>query len=185
MGLMDFFKKKKENKEPDPLSGLTLDTLKKGYYLDYDMKTWEVLASNTYDWGDNDITYEWQLQCHDDTFFLEMENDDDMLWSLSRKVALRKLDPGIITQLKNGEDAPDTLPFEGKLFYLEATGGGHFHADGAEEGREMIQWCYEDDDGTRFLTIEQWGETDFELSLGKKVEEYQFSDILPSGKTDI
>ncbi len=185
MGIMDFFKKKKTDKGPDPLSGLTLDTLKKGYYLDYDMKTWEVLAVNTYDWGDNDITYEWQLQSHDDTLFLEMENDDEMFWSISRKVPLRKLDQRIITQLKNGEDPPETLPFEGEVFYLEETGGGHFHADGAEQGREMLQWCYEDDDGTRFLTIEQWGETEFELSLGKKVEEYQFSDILPSGKTDI
>lgn len=181
MGLRDFFKKKKDTSAPDPLSGLTLDALKKGYYLDYDMKTWEVVSANTYDWGEGDITYEWQLQCHDDTLFLEMETDDEAFWSVSRKVPLRKLDQRIIQQLKNGDDPPETLPFEGEVFYMEESGGCHFHADGAETGREMFQWSYEDDAGTRYLTIEQWGDTEFELCLGKKVQEYQFSDILPGG----
>ena len=182
MGLMDFFRKKKTPASPDPLSGLTLATLQRGYYLDYDMKTWKVMAVNTYDWGEGDISREWQLQCHDDTIFLEMETDDEPFWSISRKVPLKKLDQHIILQLKSGGDPPPTLPFEGKIFTMEESGGCLFHANDAKEGREMFQWSYEDTSGTRFLTIEQWGEKDFELCLGKKVEEYQFSDILPSGE---
>ena len=38
---------------------------------------------------------------------------------------------------------------------------------------------YEDESGEKYLAIEQWGETEFEASLGQPVEEYQFSDILP------
>ena len=35
------------------------------------------------------------------------------------------------------------------------------------------------DPGKKYLGIEQWGENDFEASLGEPVEEYQFTNILP------
>jgi hypothetical protein len=44
----------------------------------------------------------------------------------------------------------------------------------------MFKWDYADDSGKYSLTIEQWGETDYELSVGREVEEYQFSNILPN-----
>ncbi|MBW2366658.1 MAG: DUF4178 domain-containing protein, partial [Deltaproteobacteria bacterium] len=75
MGLKDFFKKK----QPSDLkiTDLTLSDLKMGYMVDYDLKTWQVTAHNTYDWGDGDLTLEWQLKSHDDTIYLELESDDE------------------------------------------------------------------------------------------------------------
>lgn len=183
MGLFDLFKKKAGSSEPtqDPVSGLTLSSLKKGDYLDYDMKTWQVKAANTYDWGRGDITREWQLESHDDIIFLEMEMDDTPFWSISRKIPLSRLNQRTRSRLTSGEDPPDTLTFEDTLFYLDETGGGHFHADGTNTGRELFQWTYTDDNETRYLTIEQWGEREFELCLGHPVKEYQFTDILPGG----
>ena len=49
-----------------------------------------------------------------------------------------------------------------------------------ETPRELITWEYLDDSERKTLTIEQWGEDDFEASVGEIVEEYQFTDILPT-----
>ena len=76
MGWLDFFKKKKAA-EPDPLKDLNLSNLKVGYLLDYDMQTWQVEAYHYYDWGNGDITHEWQLKSHDDTIYLQRESDDE------------------------------------------------------------------------------------------------------------
>ena len=48
MGFSDLFKKK--NKDTfDPLKDLVLSKLRVGYFVDYDMKTWEVTGYNKYD----------------------------------------------------------------------------------------------------------------------------------------
>jgi len=179
MGLFDFFKKKPGAESVDPISGLTLKKMKTGYYVDYDLNTWQVVSTNRYDWGEGDITHEWQLESHDDTLFLELEPDDEDYWSISRKRPFRSLDEGVRRVITESDDAPDTISFEGKTFSLDETGGALFFKDDAP-GREVFKWDYVDDSGKFYLTIEQWGETEYELSLGQKAEEYQFSSILPN-----
>ncbi len=182
MGIKNLFNRLKttKEKEPDPISDLTLKKLKKGYLVDYDLKSWEVISANRYDWGEGDLTYEWQLTSHDDILFLERETDDEDYWCISRKISLTRLDGRIIQALKNGGDPSETMEFDGKTYYLDETGGAHFYKDDALEGKEVFKWDYIDDSGKNNLTIEQWGERDFEVSLGEKVHEYQFTNILPS-----
>ena len=82
MGFKDLFKKNKP--QPDPLRELTLSNLKVGYFLDYDLKTWEVTAYNVYDFSEGDKTHEWQLKSSEETVYLELESDDADYWSWSR-----------------------------------------------------------------------------------------------------
>ena len=180
MGIFDFFKKKTEHQSPDPVSGLTLDNLKKGYYVDYDMKTWQVMSANRYDWGNGDLTYEWQIQSFDDILFLEREPDDEDYWCISRKIPFGRLDPSVIKAIKNTDDPPETITFEGSTYYLDETGGALFFKDDNTLGKEVFKWDYTDDTENMNLTIEQWSDTEYEVSLGQRVEEYQFTDILPS-----
>lgn len=182
MGLGDFFKKKfgsRQTDPVDPVSGLTLKRMKTGYYVDYDMKSWEVVSTNRYDWGEGDITHEWQIESHDETLFLELEPDDEDYWTISRKRMFRELDTTVRKAITDSDEPPDSITFEGKNFFLDETGGALFFKDNAP-GREVFKWDYTDDSGNYFLTIEQWGEADYELSVGKKAEEYQFSNILPN-----
>lgn len=179
MGILDFFKK---NKDKDMLSvtDLTLSDLEKGYMVDYDLKTWEVMAHNWYDWGGRDITHEWQLKGIDEVVYLERESDDTDDWSLNRKLPFAQLGPEVKKHLIETGDPPDEIVFEGVTYYLEETAGGHFYKDGQSPGKEMLRWSYEDDTEERYLGIEQWGEQDFDASIGQPVEEYQFTNILPS-----
>jgi hypothetical protein len=42
-----------------------------------------------------------------------------------------------------------------------------------------VSWDFEDEQEKEFLTIEQWGETKFDMQVGFTVEEFQFTNILP------
>lgn len=179
MGLMDFFKRKK-GENPDPLSDLSLAKLKKGFMVDYDMKTRRVTESSYYDWGSDDITYEWQLTSADDEIiYLEREPDDEDYWSISRKIPLNSIDKRVIEHILTHHDPPNEIIHNETTFVLSETGSGRFYKGCKGAGRELIKWDFEDDSGKHFLSIEQWGENDFELSTGYKVEEYQFTNILP------
>jgi len=178
MGWKDFFKKK-AGKESAPLTDISLSELKPGYLVDWDLKTWEVASYSYYDWGDSKISHEWQLKASDETLYLEFESDDEDFWSISKKISFTELKHGIKEMIIKNGDPPDQITFKGVKYYLEESGGGHFFKNKSESGQELISWDYEDEDGKKFLTIEQWGENRFEASIGFPVEEYQFTDILP------
>ncbi len=180
MGIFDFFKKKSDKDELDPLSDLTLAKMRKGYFVDYDLKTWEVISSSYYDWGEGDKSYEWQLKSSDDIIYLELEVDDEEYWCISRKITTRALGSEIFDSIIEDEDPPEEIVYENTKFHLDESGGGLYHLDSTGQGRELFKWDYTDNSEKKILTIEQWGESEFEASYGDVVEEYQFTNILPS-----
>ena len=178
MGIFDFFKKKKPAEEL-PTGDLVLDDLKVGYLVDFDMQTWEVTGYSYYDWGDGDISQEWQLKSAGDLIYLEKEVDDETLWSTSRKISFGSLGAAVRDHLLETGDPPEEIAYQAVTYYLEEQGGGHYYKNGQGPGQEFLQWSYEDENGQRFLTIEQWGEEEFEAAAGEPVEAYQFENILP------
>jgi hypothetical protein len=181
MGLKEFFGfGKKRPPEPPPKTDFTLSDLKVGYMVDYDMQTWQVEGEHYYDWGAGDITREWQLKSVDDTIYLEMEEDDEVEWAIARKIPFGKLGKGVRDHIAEHEEPPEEIVYEGETYYLEEGGGGHFYKDGKGPGHPLMAWDYEDDTGEKYLSIEQWGEEDFEASAGEPVSEYQFTNILPN-----
>jgi hypothetical protein len=180
MGWKEFFgfgKKKKE--ESGTLTDLGLKDLQVGYFVDYDLKTWEVVARHTYDWGQGDVTQEWQLKSADDTLYLERESDDEEEWSVSRPIPFARLGEAVRGHIRENEDPPEEIEYEGVTYYLDSFGGGQFFRNGEGPGRELLAWDYEDEEGDHYLAIEQWGEEEFEAAVGGPAESYQFTNILP------
>ncbi len=175
-----FGKKKKKEDIPnfDP-TNVTLDQLQPGWLVDFDLKTWQVKAKHRYDMGDGFEMIEWELQCGSETRFLCREEDDDIYWTWMRKVPIGMIDPKLKDHILKYEDPPDEVEFEGILFEMESYGGGYFYKDCKGPGIPFLYWDYESDDEKYVMTIEQWGDTDFEAAIGEYVEEYQFSNILP------
>ena len=174
---------KGKKKGPDPIRDICLSKMEVGWFVDYDLKTWEVTGRHHYDWGEGDLTYEWQLRSADDLIYLEMETDDETFWSISRKVPLARIDAGIGDHILAHGDPPEEITVEGETFYLDESGGGHFHkrddGNGDTEGKPFLKWDYINEAEDRQISIEQWGEKAFEASMGEQVEEYQFTNILP------
>lgn len=183
MGVLDWFSRRGKSatipKDIDPLHDLSLSKLRVRYLVDYDMKTWEVVAHNRYDFGDGYGSEEWELRSATETLFLEREEDDEVEWSLARKIPIGAIDGDVRKHILEHDDPPSRIVLDGVLYHLDSSGPGRIRRGGTAEPEGFIYWDFIDRDDKRQVTIEQWGETEFEASAGHSVEEYQFSNILP------
>ncbi|MDP6625217.1 MAG: DUF4178 domain-containing protein [Nitrospinota bacterium] len=170
----------KKEEEIDPLKDLVLSNLKTGYLVDYDMKTWSVTAHNKCEWSEGMYSDEWELSSGEEVLYLEREDDDEVMWTLTKKISIAEVGKGIPAYVKEHEDPPEEITCREKKYHLEDSCGGRFHKDGKDSYDEFIAWDYEDESEEYVLTIEQWSETSFEAAYGKYVEEYQFTNILPA-----
>ena len=183
MGFTNFFKGKKEGEEFDPLRDLTLSKMKVRYFVEYDLKTWQVTAYNKYDFGDGLWSEEWELTSGREKIWLEKREDDEVEWTVSKKLPLGAIAEDVRQHVKDFDDPPGQISVKEKTFYLDESGSVYYYPGGntQQQGQGIIAWEYIDDDDENFVSIEQWGEDDFEASQGYYVEEFMFSNILPSG----
>jgi hypothetical protein len=172
-------KKKVAEDEIDPLKDMVVSKLKVGWMLDFESETYEVRAHHKYDWGDGDLTDEWELHSGKKILFLEYDPEDGGYYTVMEKIPLGKLEGNVRSYLKQNEEAPDKIIYDGKTYYLEAEGGGHFLEHGKRPEQEFLFWDYEDEDGELIVSLEQWSDTEFEAHAGKYVKDYHFENILP------
>jgi len=175
----NIFGKKEPKLEIDPLHDLTIPNLKKGWVLDYDGKTWEVVAVHRYNWGDGAPTREWELRSGRETIFLEYEAGEGENFIVSRYIPIGKIDGNLKTYLTTHEDPPERITCQGVTYYLDEEGGGLFLEDSIGPEQEFLFWDFVDDSEDKFITIEQWGETEVEAYEGAYEQGYHFTNILP------
>lgn len=184
MGIFDFLKPHNKKDSFDPLRDLELSKLKVGYYLDYDLKTYEVTAYHRYDYGEGYFSDEWELTSGREKVYLEREEDDEVEWSLSRKLPMGAIEGDIRQHVIDHDEPPNQITVKGKVFYLDESGSAYLLPEKDGEKTGFVYWDFIDEEDENFVTLEQWGETEFEASQGFYVEEYQFSNILPgTGET--
>mgnify|MGYP001352236522 CR=1 FL=1 len=174
-----FNKKKKE--EPNPF-GRTVRDLDQGYIFEYDLRSWEVKKVYEYDWGHNDFTREYKISDGSETFYLNVEEDDELELVLAKKIKIRNIQSDLPTLIRENETPPDTLVYEGKEFYLDEESPGYFRelpSDDDEDWEEFISWDYYDKSGKEVITLEQWDDRSFDASYGKTIKEFEISNILP------
>lgn len=181
--MFNFFKNKNTGEEFDPLRDLTLSKMKVGYFVEYDLKTWQVTAYNKYDFGDGLWSEEWELTSGREKIWLEKREDDEVAWTVSKKLPLGAIAEDVRQHVKDFDDPPGQIFVKEKTFYLDESGSVYYYSGGntQQQGQGIIAWEYIDDDDENFVSIEQWGEDDFEAAQGYYVKEFMFSNILPSG----
>ncbi len=180
MGIFDIFK----NKEPHyDSTNIQVKDLDVGFVFEYDLETWEVQAIYEYDWGDDYFTREFKINNGSKTRFLSIEEDDELEISITKKIKIRALDENLTELLHDKQQPPKKITHEGVTYLLENEAPGYFHdiAKG-DHWEEFRSWDFEDDEGLKILCIEQWDEKEFEASIGKKIKEFEISNILPSSK---
>ncbi|MGB3618277.1 MAG: DUF4178 domain-containing protein [Catalinimonas sp.] len=180
MGLFDAFKKKKPEPDYDP-TNLRLQDLRRGFVVEYDLKNWQVSGEYEYDWGNNFFTREFQLDSGDDRCYLHVEEDDELVLTVSRKIGVRALGQDIPEYARKHEHPPERLVYEGVTYFLDEENYGYYRdtAAAGDNWSELVSWSYYDESEKRTLTIEQWGDRDFEASVGEVVPPYAFSNLLP------
>ena len=177
-----FFGKKKDAEEEIRIP--TLETMIVGDLVDYDLKTWQVSGYNTYDY-DGDKTREWELKVLDEVYCLETGQDQgETWWTFTRSVGYGAIVPDPREALRQEQDPPETVSYDGGTYYaVESTTGLLFAGGEDGDGAEFICWTYEGADGA-LLVLAQWGENEFTAHHGSYVESYQFIDVLPGGQAE-
>lgn len=179
MGLFDRFSKKKQPHYDS--TNITIQDLDVGFVFEYDLSTWEVKSIYEYDWGDNYFTREFKIHNGTETLFLSIEEDDELILSISKKIKVRTLGDNVQQSLMTFQKPPDKIIYEEQEYILEKEAPGYFHdiVGNPDTWNEFVSWDFEDSAGENFITIEQWGEKEFEASKGKFIKEFEISNILP------
>ena len=176
MGLRKWFGRGGE--EGETFEDYTLSAMKSGYMVDYDLRTWQVTAYQTYDY-DGFVTTEWELVQGKEIRFLERSEDDGRIeWTFTQRIEINQIEEPVIDHIVTHEDPPETITYQGRSYHAVESSAGLMREQGEGEGVEFVSWSYEGEDD-RLLFITQWGERDFKAYEGIYAEEYQFSDILP------
>ncbi|PHQ59645.1 MAG: hypothetical protein COC08_08535 [Maribacter sp.] len=178
MGIFDRFKKKESAYDVTDIRVVDLD---KNFIFDYDLSTWIVKAVYEYDWGDDCFTKEFKIENENETLFLNIDNDDELVISLTKKERIVNIDENLPDYIVANKKPPSKIEFEGKTFLLEEESPGYFNDWEGDKDNwiEFISWDYIDKSGEFVLSLEQWGERKFEASSGKIIKEFEISNIYP------
>jgi len=169
-----------KKKEPAyDATNITVRDLDRNFILEYDLKTWQVAEAFEYDWGNNFFSDEYKLISGSDALFLYVEDDDELELSVSRKISLAAIDQDVASEIMEREEPPRTITCEGQTYKRIEESMGHYRDRRSNDWSQFISWTFEHKDGKNFITVERWGEEEFEASKGHYVEEYQISNILP------
>ncbi len=180
MGIFDIFKNKGPHYDS---TNIRIQDLDVGFIFEYDLSTWEVLAIYEYDWGDNFFTREFKVNNGSVTRYLSIEEDDELIISLSEKVKIRALEEDLTETLIQHQQPPKKIAYNDVVYFLEGDAPGYFHdISKGDEWIEFRSWNFEDNTGKHILTIEQWDEKEFEASVGIIIKEFEISNILPASK---
>lgn len=176
MGIFDFFKKKKE--EQVYSADLKISDLKKGDMIDYFMKSWSVEEVTEYDWGNNIFSREYKLNAGDDIIYVELDEEEDDLVSISRDEKLSKIDKTLKTQIIENDTPPKVLTYKNKKYIFSEENIGECYEVGSDDVSQLVNWTFADEDEELFISIDRWDETDIEASVGEYAKIIEFSNII-------
>lgn len=178
MGIFDRFRKKESAYD---VTDIRVTDLDKNFVFDYDLSTWIVKNVYEYDWGDNFFTKEFKIENDKETAFLNIDNDDEIVITITKKERVVNIDENLPDYIVKHQTPPSKIDFQGKTFLLEGESPGYFKdsVDDKDTWIEFISWDYIDKSGEFVLNIEQWEEKKFEASFGKIIKEFEISNIYP------
>ena len=128
------------------------------------------------------------LRSASDEIYLSLENEGELEIVLANKIRLIKLGEDLDDQIVANERPPKTITYEGVKYYRDNESPGYYRNTATterEQSIEMITWDYYDDDEEKSISIEQFGEREFEAYIGVYVEEYEFSNIIPASNSAV
>ena len=170
------FKRSEASNEPE-FPEIAMNCLGIGDLFDFDLTTWEVVSSSQSDY-DGHIESEWEVRGGVDSRTLVAIPDGgewNYQWLEEKNLSDLGLN-NVMNELKSEKDPEENLHIEGLNYIGYEAGGGIYK--GSNEERPFLYWSYETDHD-HVLNIVQWGDNEFSATIGMRVDEFQFSNILP------
>ncbi len=181
MGLFDFFNKKEET----PSRGeVTVKNLQVGDFIDYYLKSWQVKEIYEYDWGNNFFAKEYKLDSGDEIRFLYVEDDDELILSISEKVNVMSINKNLKHDILEDDEPMKRMDYNGVTYYLSRESLGHCRdweddPNYDDSWSKLVSWEFLDETEKKFISVERWGEYEIEAAKGMYIEEFEISNIIP------
>lgn len=177
MGFLDsLFGGGDDDGQDDLVDDPSLNQLREGYVLDYEMRTWEVTRHAKYDY-EGWPADEWTLENGDDLMFLEYEYDDGDVFLLSEPVEITEVtvDGEPFRAVVREQEPPGTVSYAGDEYVLAEEGPAMRTVD--DRTNSLHYWVYKGEE--EFVALERYGSSDWNVYAGREVEPFEFDNILP------
>ena len=136
-----------------------------------------ILSRGVYRAGQNDEWYELEGETAKGNVWITLEYDDGLDVTLAtRKLKLRDLSISRSDLDTMDEEGEGEFTFEGKTFYYEVSAEASYFRDGhiSPDNEEFFYyWEFETDEGDEYITIEEWENGRFEVTLSSPIKESQ------------
>lgn len=159
----------------------SLESLQKGFLLDYDLKTWEVVHHAQFEWENGTIDTVFKIVSSSETqqLYLRRESGFTQVFVAS-PISIFLIDESIEQQINNMKKPSNTVTYQQTTYYRENSKNGYwFDMTTTNHYNVATLWEYMDETRKRILRIEQIGQRALVALIGKLVSAYHFSDILP------
>ncbi len=173
------FGKKDKEEEGRSALDMTIRDLKVNDFIDYELESWQVRHVYRYDWGNNFFTQEYQLDNGKEKIYVHIDDDDELEINVSKKAKIFQINDLLVDHIIEHEEPMKRFQYNDKTFYYDSESPGEVCEDGEDEWSQFINWEFTDEDETETITIQRWGEREFEAYVGKPAQEFEFSNIIP------
>lgn len=175
--LRNLFGGKPQNDTPDINIHKTVHDLEPGYILDYDMDSWEVLASYTYRYKGYS-TKEYKIRSGSKTRFLNVSDANSLLLSMSEEADINQVDPKLRSSVLEGNPIVH-IHWKDERYTLKESSQGEFTDDRLQDWAAFRGHEYTNGDNTAFIYASKWEDGSVECYTGNYVKEFQIENILP------
>jgi len=174
--IMNLFKSKKSEVE-DTQIDFEIEDLKKGYFLDYDLKTWQITDFSTYSWDNGVTDFESTLFDGKDKLYLSYETVNDNT-SLFWEQDIDKIWVAARNKIRANQDlTQETFTFDNKNYHFAAEGSAKVKS--TKETYTLVNWLFESEDRMHLISFNKYGDGFIEAYAGIRITKYQISNITP------
>lgn len=167
----------------DP-SSLSVDNLKEGYMVDYDLKTWLVTTTKQFDWDTGISAREFKLVSDIESIWVYLFKEGNHLTvTVNKPINIYAIDSNLETEIYHNRRPFNIITYQGIQYFREnALDGYLFNITSNSTGVKTNTWEYYDQERKHYMRIEQQEQKNFRAVVGKIVSEFEFSEILPQRK---
>ncbi len=171
-----WFKKNKASSEAN-FDEIKINELNVGDLFDYDLTTWEVTSSGQCDY-DGHIESEWEVRgAIGSRTLVAIPDSADWNYQWLQEKTLNELSlQSVQDDLRSEKDPEENLYVNGLNYIGYESGGGLYKT--LNEEKPFLYWSYENSEN-HVLNIIQWSDNEFSTTIGMRVAEFEFSNILP------
>ncbi len=170
-----------ENYDP---SNLSIENLKEGYMVDYNLKTWQVTTRRQFDWASGISAREFKLVSDMESIWVYLfKEGNHTTITVSKPLNIYAIDAELETEILHTKRPYNIIHYQSSQFFREnALEGYLFNLTTRSLGIKVNAWEYYDQDRLNYMRIEQQDQRNFRAVVGKLASEFEFTDILPQKK---